>query len=278
MLDALMKANIVDVYLIPWSIRIVTAALIFIIGRWIAKLVIRVCRRLMNASKLDVMLVDFVSNILYALLLIIVILSALDQLGVKTTSALAILGAAGLAIGLSLQNSLSNFASGIMLIVFRPFKTGDYVEAGSVSGIVEAISLFTTVMRTGDNREVIVPNSHIYSAPITNYSARETRRIDMTFSIGYDDDIKLAKSLIETCLEQEERILPEPAPAIMVMELAASSVDLAVRPWVKSSDYWAVRSDLLENIKAAFDANQISIPFPQQDVHIKELPEAAASR
>lgn len=278
MLDALMKANIVDVYLIPWSIRIVTAALIFIIGRWIAKLIIRICRRLMNASKLDIMLVDFVCNILYALLLIIVILSALDQLGVKTTSALAILGAAGLAIGLSLQNSLSNFASGVMLIVFRPFKTGDYVEAGSVSGIVEAISLFTTVMRTGDNREVIVPNSHIYSAPITNYSARETRRIDMTFSIGYDDDIKLAKSLIETCLQQEERILPDPAPAIMVMELAASSVDLAVRPWVKSSDYWAVRSDLLENIKAAFDANQISIPFPQQDVHIKELPEAAASR
>lgn len=278
MLDALMKANIVDVYLIPWGIRIVTAALVFFIGRWVAKLIVRICRKLMTTGKLDNMLVDFICNILYALLLVIVILSALDQLGVKTTSALAILGAAGLAIGLSLQNSLSNFASGVMLIIFRPFKTGDYVEAGSISGIVESITIFTTVMRTGDNREVIVPNSHIYSAPITNYSARDTRRIDMTFSIGYDDDIKLAKSLIENCLNQEERILPEPAPTIMVMELAASSVDLAVRPWVKSSDYWAVRSDLLENIKAAFDANNISIPFPQQDVHIKELPDAATSR
>ncbi|MEJ2440297.1 MAG: mechanosensitive ion channel [Gammaproteobacteria bacterium] len=275
MLNELMKADVVNVYLIPWLIKIVTAALVFIIGRWLAKLLVRFSRRLMAASKLDQMLIDFFGNIVYALLLIIVVLSALDQLGVKTTSALAILGAAGLAIGLSLQHSLSNFASGVMLITFRPFKTGDYVEAGNISGIVEVISLFTTILRTGDNREVIVPNSHIYSAPITNYSARDTRRIDMTFSIGYEDNIKLAKSLIETCLNEEERILPDPAPTIMVMELAASSVDIAVRPWVKSSDYWVVRSDLLENIKAAFDANQISIPFPQQDVHIKELPATA---
>lgn len=275
MLNELMKADVVNVYLIPWLIKIVMAALVFIIGRWLAKLLVRFSRRLMTASKLDNMLIDFIGNILYALLLVIVVLSALDKLGVKTTSALAILGAAGLAIGLSLQNSLSNFASGVMLIIFRPFKTGDYVEAGNISGIVEVISLFTTILRTGDNREVIVPNSHIYSAPITNYSARDTRRIDMIFSIGYEDNIKLAKSLIETCLKEEERLLADPAPTIMVMELAASSVDIAVRPWVKSSDYWVVRSDLLENIKAAFDANQISIPFPQQDVHIKELPASA---
>jgi small conductance mechanosensitive channel len=276
MLNELMKANYVDVYLIPWLIKIITAALVFFIGRWLAKLLVRLSRKLMRASQLDPMLVDFIGNILYALLLMIIVLSALDQLGVKTTSALAILGAAGLAIGLSLQNSLSNFASGVMLIIFRPFKAGDYVEAGNISGIVEVISLFTTTLRTGDNREVIVPNSHIYSAPITNYSARNTRRIDLTFSIGYDDDIKLAKSLIETCLKQEERILLEPAPTIMVMELAASSVDLAVRPWVNSSDYWAVRSDLLEQIKTTFDANDISIPFPQQDVHIKEMPASAS--
>lgn len=276
MLNELVKANYLDVYLIPWLIKIITAALVFFIGRWVAKLLVRLGRRLMRASQLDQMLVDFIGNILYALLLAIVVLSALDQLGVKTTSALAILGAAGLAVGLSLQNSLSNFASGVMLIIFRPFKTGDYVEAGSISGIVEAISLFTTVLRTGDNREVIVPNSHIYSAPITNYSARDTRRIDMTFSIGYEDDIKLAKSLIENCLKQETRILAEPAPVIMVMELAANSVDLAVRPWVNSGDYWTVRSDLLESIKAAFDGNGISIPFPQQDVHIKDIPTAMA--
>jgi len=272
MLDSVLKIDYIDMYLVPWSIRIVTALLIFVIGRWLARLLVKMARRLMQKSQVDAMLIDFIANIAYALLLVIVVLSALDQLGVKTTSALAILGAAGLAVGLSLQNSLSNFASGVMLIVFRPFKTGDYVEAGGTSGIVEAISLFTTRMRTGDNREVIVPNGQIYSGTITNYSARDTRRIDMLFSIGYEDDIKLAKTLIESALGQESRILADPAPAIMVMELGASSVDLAVRPWVNSADYWLVRSDLLESIKAAFDANGISIPYPQQDIHIKDAP------
>jgi len=272
MLDKLLQENYVDLYLVPWSIKIITALLILFIGRWLARLLVRMSRNLMRKSQLDQMLIDFIGNILYALLLVVVILAALDQLGVKTTSALAILGAAGLAIGLSLQNSLSNFAAGVMLIVFRPFKAGDYVEAAGVGGIVESITIFTTVMRSGDNREIIVPNGQIYSGTITNFSARDTRRIDMVFSIGYEDDIKLAKSLFETALGQEQRILPEPAPVIMVMELGASSVDLAVRPWVKSSDYWTVRSDLLENIKAAFDANGISIPYPQQDVHIKDMP------
>ncbi|MBI1422244.1 MAG: mechanosensitive ion channel [Gammaproteobacteria bacterium] len=275
MLNELLKGDYIDLYLIPWGIKIVTAILIFVIGRWFARFLIKLSTRLMLKGKLDPMLVEFLNNILYALLLVVVVLAALDQLGVKTTSALAVLGAAGLAVGLSLQNSLANFAAGVMLIIFRPFKTGDFVEAGGVSGIVETITVFTTIMRTGDNREVIVPNGQIYSGTITNYSARDTRRIDMTFSIGYDDDIKLAKSLIETTLKQEARLLEEPAPTILVMELGASSVDLAVRPWVKSSDYWAVRSDLLENIKAAFDANGVSIPYPQQDVHIKDMPLAA---
>lgn len=276
MLSQLMKIDYLNLYLIPWSIKIVTALLIFFIGRWVVGLLVNLSRRLMLKGKLDEMLVNFLANILYALLLVIVVLAALDQLGVKTTSALAVLGAAGLAIGLSLQNSLSNFAAGVMLIIFRPFKTGDYVEAGSISGIVETITVFTTLMRTGDNREVIVPNAQIYSGTITNYSARDTRRIDMTFSIGYEDDIKLAKTLIETELQKDSRILPEPAPTIMVMELGASSVDLAVRPWVKSGDYWNVRSDLLESIKAAFDSNGISIPYPQQDLHIKQLPLSVA--
>jgi len=272
MLNELLQAKYVDVYLVPWSIKLVTAILIFVIGRWLARLLIRISRRIMQKSHVDGMLIDFVANIAYALLLVVVVLSALDQLGVKTTSALAILGAAGLAVGLSLQHSLSNFASGVMLIIFRPFKTGDYVEAGSVSGIVEAITLFTTRMRTGDNREVIVPNSQIYSGTITNYSARDTRRIDMVFSIGYEDDIRQAKGLIENALKQDTRILPEPAPAIMVLELGASSVDLAVRPWVNSGDYWSVRSDLLEAVKTSFDASGVSIPYPQQDIHIKEAP------
>jgi len=275
MLDKLLQENYVDLYLIPWSIKIVTALLIFIIGRWIARLLIKMSRNLMHKSNVDHMLVDFIANILYALLLVVVVLAALDQLGVKTTSALAILGAAGLAVGLSLQNSLSNFAAGVMLIVFRPFKAGDYVEAAGTAGIIESITVFTTVMRTGDNREVIVPNGQIYSGTITNFSARDTRRIDMVFSIGYEDDIKLAKSLIESALASDSRILPDPAPTIMVLELGASSVDLAVRPWVNSSDYWTVRSDLLENIKASFDGNGISIPYPQQDIHIKDAPAVA---
>jgi small conductance mechanosensitive channel len=277
MLQELMNADVVDLYLIPWSIRIVTALLIFFIGRWIAKAIVRFSQRIMLKSRLDEMLVKFLGNIINALLLIVVILAALEQLGIRTTSALAILGAAGLAVGLSLQSSLANFAAGVMLISFRPFKVGDYVEAGGTAGIIETIAIFNTVFRTGDNREVTVPNGQIYGGTIINYSARETRRIDMVFSIGYDDDIKKAKELIEKALADEPRVLQDPAPALMVLELGASSVDLAVRPWVKSADYWAVRSDLLEGIKGLFDDNGISIPYPQQDVHIKAMTQTAAN-
>ncbi len=276
MLEDFTQTDYINMYLIPWSIKIVSALLIFIIGRWIAKAIVRFVEKLMMRSKLDAMLVAFIGNIAYVLLLAVVILATLEQLGVETTSALAILGAAGLAIGLALQSSLSNFAAGVMLIMFRPFKVGDYVEAAGNAGIVESIAIFSTVMRTGDNREVTIPNGQIYGSTIINYSARETRRIDMIFSIGYDDDIRKAKSIIEEVLNAEERILEEPAPTIMLMELGASSVDIAVRPWVKSSDYWNVRAFLLEEIKTRFDASGISIPFPQQDVHVKEFPARAA--
>jgi small conductance mechanosensitive channel len=276
MLADLTQTDYVNLYIIPWSIKIVTALLIFTIGRWIAKGITRVSENVMTRSKLDTMLVHFIGNIVYSLLFAIVILAALEQLGVRTTSALAILGAAGLAVGLSLQSSLSNFAAGVMLIMFRPFKVGDFVEAGSTMGIVESIAIFSTVMRTGDNREVIVPNGQIYGGTIINYSARETRRIDLVFSIGYGDDIRKAKSIIEEVIKTEERILKDPAPTIMVLELGASSVDIAVRPWVNTSDYWNVRAFLLEEIKTHFDADGISIPFPQQDLHIKEFPARAA--
>ena len=271
-MEQILNGDIIEMYVIPWSIRIVTALLIFVIGRWIAKIIVNFVERIMLKGKLDEMLVRFLGNIIKALLLIVVILAALEQLGVETTSALAILGAAGLAVGLSLQSSLSNFAAGVMLISFRPFKVGDYIEAGGTAGIVESIAIFNTVFRTGDNREVTVPNGQIYGGTIVNYSARDTRRIDMTFSIGYDDDIKQAKELIEQTLNEDERILADPAPAIMVMELGASSVDIAVRPWVKADDYWSVRPDLLEKIKQRFDENHISIPYPQQDVYIKAMP------
>ena len=276
MLEDFTQTDYINLYVIPWSIKIVSALLIFIIGRWIAKAIVRFIEKLMMRSKFDAMLVAFIGNIAYALLLAVVILATLEQLGVETTSALAILGAAGLAIGLALQSSLSNFAAGVMLIMFRPFKVGDYVEAGGSAGIVESIAIFSTVMRTGDNREVTIPNGQIYGSTIINYSARETRRIDMIFSIGYGDDIRKAKGIIEEALNAEERILEDPAPTIMLMELGASSIDIAVRPWVKSADYWNVRAFLLEEIKTRFDASGISIPFPQQDVHVKEFPTRAA--
>ncbi len=260
-----------DAYLIPWLIRIALAAAIFFVGRLVAKWLIELMERMLKRSAMDNMLVEFIGNIAYALLLVFVVLAALEKLGVNTTSALAVLGAAGLAVGLALQGSLSNFAAGVMLIVFRPFKAGDFVEAGGVSGVVECIKIFSTTMRTGDNKEVIVPNGQIYGDTIVNYSARDTRRVDMVFGIGYDDDIKQAKAIILDVIGRDERILDEPAPVVNVAELADSSVNLNVRPWVTSSDYWAVRSDLLENIKAAFDDAGISIPYPQRDVHLHEV-------
>jgi small conductance mechanosensitive channel len=221
------------------------------------------------------MLARFLGNILYAVLLVAVIIAAVDQLGVNTTSLLAVFGAAGLAVGLALQNSLSNFSAGVMLIIFRPFKVGDFIEAAGVTGVVEEVQIFNTLLKTPDNREIIVPNGQIYSGTITNFSARDTRRIDLVFGIGYDDDIKKAKQLIEQIMTADDRILKEPAAAVALGELADSSVNINVRPWVKSENYWPVRADLLENVKAAFDANGISIPFPQRDVHMKPASSAA---
>lgn len=268
--DELTQADLIDVYLLPWGIRIVTALLIFIIGRWLAKVIVRASEGLMTRARLDSILIKFVNNIVYMLLIAVVVLAALEQLGVKTTSALAILGAAGLAVGLALKDSLSNFAAGTMLIIFRPFKLGDYIEAGGTSGVVEGIHIFSTLLKTGDNREIIVPNSQIYGGTIINYNARPTRRIDMVIGIGYGDDIRKAKSVLEEIIKAEPRILEEPAPAISVADLAESSINLNVRPWVSSGDYWAVRSDLLETIKGRFDEQGISIPYPQRDVHLYE--------
>jgi len=264
----LLDPELINTYLIPWGIRIALALAIFIIGRWIIKAVVNFAERMMNKAKLDTMLVSFLGNILYTVLLLAVVMAALDQLGVQTTSLLAIFGAAGLAIGLALKDSLANFSSGVMLIIFRPFNVGDLIEAAGITGIVEEVRIFNTLFRTADNREVIVPNSHIYAGPIINVSARPTRRIDMVFGIGYEDDIRKAKQLIEAAFAADERILKDPAPTVAMAELADSSVNFNVRPWVKSGDYWAVRSDLMERIKLSFDDNGISIPYPQQDVHM----------
>lgn len=256
--------------LLTWLLRLAAALLIWFVGKWLAQRLSKLSKRLMERAKVDATLVRFMGNIIYTVLLVVVAIAALDYLGVKTTSLIAIFGAAGLAVGLAMKDSLSNFASGVMLILFRPFRVGDFIEAAGTAGIVEEIGIFATQMRSGDNRGIIVPNSQLYKGNITNFSSKPTRRIDMVFSIGYGDDIRLAKSLIEQAIRNDERILSEPEPTIALAELAESSVDINVRPWVNSADYWPVRADLLEGIKLAFDENGITIPFPQREVHVFE--------
>jgi small conductance mechanosensitive channel len=242
-----------------------------VIGRWIAKFIVRLVRKAMQSRQLDEILTRFICNILNMALLVAVVIAAMDQAGIQTTSFVAVLGAATLAIGFALQGSLSNFAAGVMIIIFRPFKVGDYVDAGGTAGIVEEVSVFATVFRTPDNKIVIVPNSSITGGNITNYSAKDTRRVDMVFGIGYGDDIAKAKGILERLVKEEERILADPEPQIAVAELADSSVNIVCRPWVKGGDYWPVFFDLTEKVKNEFDANDISIPFPQQDVHMHQV-------
>jgi small conductance mechanosensitive channel len=262
------EIDYVGLYLIPWSINITMALVIFVVGRWLAKLISRGIQRVMKKTATDEILIKFIGNMVYFALLVVVVIAALDRLGINTSSVLAVFAAAGLAIGLALKDSLSNFSAGVMLVLFKPFKAGDFIEAAGNSGVIERIRIFSTVMRTVDNREITIPNSLIYGDTIINYSARDTRRIDLVFGISYDDDIRKAKTLINEALQENTLVLKDPEPAIMLLELADSSVNIAVRPWVNSGDYWNVRAELLENIKAKFDANGISIPFPQRDVHL----------
>ncbi|MEA3404797.1 MAG: mechanosensitive ion channel [Pseudomonadota bacterium] len=256
-------------YAIPWGIKVAMALVIFVVGKWVVKIVVNLVKKLLGRSQsMDEMLINFVASIVNAVLLLFVIIAALDQLGVDTTSLIALIGAAGLAIGLALQGSMQNFAAGVMILVFKPFKAGDFVEAGGVSGVVEMVNIFSTTMRTGDNKEIIVPNGGIYSGPITNFSARDTRRVDMVFGIGYDDDFRQAKAILEKLVAEDDRILKDPAPTVGLSELGDSSVNFVVRPWVNSADYWAVMWDMNEKVKTEFDAAGISIPYPQMDVHL----------
>lgn len=251
-----------------WGARIVLALAIFVIGRWVARWITRSLRRLMSARQLDETLVSFLSNLIYAILLTAVILAALDSLGMPVTSLLAIVGAAGLAIGLALKDSLSNFAAGVMLVMFRPFTKGDFVEVAGISGKVDEVRIFSTYLTTGDNKRVIIPNGQIASATITNYTAMDQRRIDLVIGVGYDDDLKVARSVLERVCAEHPAVLEDPAPAIMVLELGASSVDFAVRPWARTEDYWTTRSDILETAKTELEAAGCSIPYPQTDVHL----------
>jgi len=265
--------TLLNTYVIPWGIKIVFALVIFIVGRIVVGWLVSAVEKFMRKRGMDEVLVRFLSSIMRWVLLLFVVIAALSQLGVDTTSLIALLGAAGLAIGLALQGSLSNFAAGVMLIIFRPFTKGDFVEAAGASGVVDSINIFTTTMTTPDNKEVVVPNGAILSNNITNYSARPTRRVDMVFGISYDDDIRKAKQILEDIVNSDERVLKDPAPVVALGELADSSVNFLVRPWVNSADYWALLWDTTEAVKQRFDAEGISIPYPQMDVHMPKTAE-----
>jgi len=253
-----------------YGLKIIAAIVVFIIGRWIAKLLKNFTQKVMTKKGVDTTIVSFLVNLIYIALLTFVVLAALGQLGIQTTSFIAVIGAAGLAIGLALQGSLANFAAGFLMIIFRPFKVGDVIEAAGVLGVVEEIQVFTTQLKTPDNKTIIIPNAKLTSDNITNFSTKATRRVDLVCGIGYGDDIDKAKKVLTDIVAQDERILKDPAPTIAVVELADSSVNFVVRPWVKTADYWNVYFDTTENIKKRFDAEGVNIPFPQRDVHVYE--------
>lgn len=258
-------------------LNVVSALAIFIIGRFISGIIIKGVRSVLSKRQLDATLVGFVCNILSALLLALVIITAIGQLGVPTTSFAAIIGASTLAIGFALQGSLGNFAAGVMLIAFKRFSVGDFIDAGGIAGIVEELNIFDTRLRTPDNKVIYVPNGAITSGPITNFSAREERRMDLVVGVSYDDDLRQVKSVLEDILNSDERVLKDPAYTVGVLEMADSSVNFAVRPWVKTAQYWDVFFDLNMAIKLRLDQEGITIPFPQQDVHMHQVAEKAAA-
>ena len=253
---------------IELGIKIATALAIFFIGKFIIRLTMRALHKIMQKQDVEVTLETFVTNLVRTVLIIILVIATIGAMGVETTSFIAVFGAAGLAVGLALQGSLSNFASGVLIVLFRPYRVGDFVEAAGIAGVVEQVQILTTVMQTGDNKQIIVPNSQIMDSIITIYSANDTRRVDMVVGVSYDDDLDKVRDTIKELIAADDRVLAEPAPKIAVSELADSSVNFIVRPWVNSADYWGVMFDLTEAIKKRFDKEGISFPFPQQDVHL----------
>ena len=251
---------------IDFGIRMGLAAVILVVGLWLAGSLRAGLTRMFARRSLDPMLGSFLSSIAHILFVAVVVIAALSQAGIQTSSLIAVIGAAGLAVGLALQGSLSNFAAGVMIIMFRPFKVGDFIEAAGVSGTVEGIQIFHTLLVTADNKLVIVPNNSITSGNIVNFSAKGIRRVDLVFGISYQDDIATAKAVLSEILTTDARILKDPAPVIAVSALADSSVSLILRPWVNVDDYWPVYWDITEAVKLRFDQKQITIPYPQRVV------------
>lgn len=251
-----------------YGLRVIAAFAILLTGIIVAKIIRAIIRKMLKKSRADETLILFASSVSYITVLSFVIIASIGQLGVQTASFVAVLGAAGLAIGLALQGSLANFAAGVLMVLFKPFKVGDYIEGGGAAGTVEEISIFSTVLKTPDNKKIIVPNARIIGDKIVNYTAKDTRRVDIIAGVSYKDDIEKVKKVLTEIIAGDDRILQEPAPTIGVIELAQSSINFAIRSWVKTPDYWNVYFSLNENIKKRFDAEGISIPFPQQDVHL----------
>lgn len=269
---------IFEQYLIPWGMNLLIAGVLLIIGFWVIARINRVLGGVLSKFKLQQILIDFIQQVARVALMILLIIGVLSQLGFDTTSLVAMLAAGSLAVGFALRDTLSNFAAGVVMIVLQPFKTGDFVEAGGITGVVEKVNLFNTLLRTTDNREITVPNGQISRNALTNYSARDTRRIDLVFGIHYDSDLRKAKQILQDLIKQEARALTDPEPLVAVSELADSSVNFTVRMWVATDEYWKVRFDFIERVKLTFDEQGIVIPFPQMDVHIQSSAPVVADK
>ncbi|EGR4434338.1 TPA: small-conductance mechanosensitive channel MscS [Vibrio cholerae] len=257
--------------LIQYGVNVISAILILFIGNLVVKGVAGSVANVLKKKEMDKAVVEFIHGLVRYTLFIIVLIAALSRIGVQTASVVAVIGAAGLAVGLALQGSLSNFAAGVLIVAFRPFKSGDYVEIGGVAGSVDSIQIFQTVLKSPDNKMVVVPNSAVIGSAITNYSRHETRRVDMVIGVSYKSDLQKTKRVLRETLEKDPRILKDPDMTIGVLTLADSSINFVVRPWCKTSDYWAVYFDSMQAIKEALDANGIEIPFPQMDVHLNKI-------
>ena len=258
-----------------WGLSVLGAIAVLVVGRWIAGKLRKATASALERGNVDASLVPFVSSAIYYVALTVVVIAVLNLFGIETTSLIAVLGAASLAVGLALQGTLSNFAAGTMLLLFRPFRVGDYIEAAGSSGTVSEIGVFTTILNTPDNVMVTVPNSAISGETIRNYSANPTRRIDLVMGISYDDDIRVAMQAMRDCLRANESVLDDPEPQIAVCELADSAVNLVVRPWVQAAKYWDVRFELTRALKETLEAAGCSIPYPQQDVHVQSDDQAS---
>jgi small conductance mechanosensitive channel len=254
-----------------WGLRVAGALAVLIIGRLACGAARKAVRRGLESRGVDASLVPFISNLVYFVLLATVVIAVLGLFGIETTSLVAVLGTAGLAIGLALQGTLANFSAGVMLLLFRPFRVGDYIEASGAAGTVGEIGVFSTTLNTPDNVRIILPNSGIFGATIKNYSANDTRRNDIVLGISYDDDITNAIAVVNAVLGKDSRVLSDPEPTVAVSELADSSVNLVVRPWCRKEDYWSLRFDLIRRFKEDLEQGGCSIPYPQRDVHLHQV-------